>query len=318
MRKLVVTILISLDGYVAGPGGNFSAMPLDESFSAYNLQRLRTADTLLLGRTTFLGFRSYWPPIADDPEQPETEREISRRNTAARKVVISDSLSAEDLAGWGESELVRRAAAHDAVRRLKAQGGADILVFGSVPVWNDLLAAGLVDELHVMVGNGVLGDGASAFTVGLTDRLELLEAQRLEGSDNVLLVYAVGDREPAAPRPDSTGELTGIARFTLHRDKVEDFKRLSARCMEIVRAKDAGTLQYDVYLDEDRAEAVVLERYRDSAALIQHLGNLGDDLMGAILATGSVAGETLGEPSAQLRAMLAGSQVRLIAPFLSM
>lgn len=190
MRKLVVTILISLDGYVAGPGGDFMAMPLDESFSAYNLERLRTADTLLLGRTTFLAFRSYWPPVAEDPDQPETEREISRRNTTARKVVISDSLSAEDLVGWGESELVRRAGAHDAVRRLKAQEGADILVFGSVPVWNDLLAAGLVDELHVMVGNGLLGDGVPAFTVRLPERLQLLETRRLEESENVLLVYA--------------------------------------------------------------------------------------------------------------------------------
>ncbi len=190
MRKLVVTILISLDGYVAGPGGDFMAMPLDESFSAYNLDRLRTADTLLLGRTTFLGFRSYWPPIAEDPDQPETEREISRRNTTARKVVISNSLQREELAGWGEAKLVRRAGAHDAVRRLKAQDGADILVFGSVPVWNDLLAAGLVDELHVMVGNGVLGDGVPAFTLKVAQRLQLLQARRLEGSENVLLVYA--------------------------------------------------------------------------------------------------------------------------------
>jgi dihydrofolate reductase len=193
MRKLVVTILISLDGYVAGPGGDVMAMPLDESFSAYNLERLRTADTLLLGRTTFLGFRSYWPAVADDPKQPETEREISRRNTAARKVVVSDSLSPDDLVGWGESELVRRAAAHDAVRKLKAQDGADILVFGSVPVWNDLLAVGLVEELHVMVGNGILGDGVPAFTRGLTERLRLQEARRLEGSDNVLLVYGASN-----------------------------------------------------------------------------------------------------------------------------
>jgi dihydrofolate reductase len=190
MRKLVVTILISLDGYVAGPGGDFMSMPLDESFSAYNLQRLRTADTLLLGRTTFLGFRSYWPSIAEDPDQPETEREISRRNTAARKVVISDSLQQQDLVGWGESVLVRRAEALDAVQLLKAQDGADILVFGSVPLWNDLLAAGLVDELHVMVGNGVLGDGVPAFTRRLPERLRLLETRQLVGSDNVLLVYA--------------------------------------------------------------------------------------------------------------------------------
>ena len=110
-------------------------------------------------------------------------------------MVVSDSLSPDDLAGWGESELVRRAAAHHAVRRLKAQDGADILVFGSVPVWNDLLAAGLVDELHVMVGNGVLGDGVPAFPVGLPERLPLQATRRLEGSDIVLLVYAVGARD---------------------------------------------------------------------------------------------------------------------------
>ena len=60
--------------------------------------------------------------------------------------------------------MVRRDAIHDAVHRLKVEDGGDILVFGSVPVWNDLLAVGLVDELHVMVGNGVLGEGVPAFT----------------------------------------------------------------------------------------------------------------------------------------------------------
>lgn len=195
MRKLVVTILTSLDGYVAGPGGNIMVMPLDESFSAYNLERLRTADTLLLGRSTFEGFRSYWPPVAEDPTQNDIEREISRRNTEARKVVVSDSLVDDDLGGWGQSELVRRADAHDAVRRLKAQDGADILVFGSVPVWNDLLRAGLVDELHVMVGNGVLGDGVPAFTRPLADRLPLQEVRRLEKSDHVLLVYSTSARD---------------------------------------------------------------------------------------------------------------------------
>lgn len=194
MRKLVVTILMSLDGYAAGPGGNVMMLPLDESFSGYNLERLRAADTLLLGRTTFEGFRRYWPPIADDSAQPETEREISRRNTAARKVVVSDTLEAADTAGWGESVVVGRAEAADAVRRLKREDGADILVFGSITTYNALLAAGVVDEVHVMVGNGLLGDGVRAFTVPLDDRLRLLETRQLDGSDNVLLVYATPDQ----------------------------------------------------------------------------------------------------------------------------
>ena len=112
-------------------------------------------------------------------------------------------------------------------------------------------------------------------------------------------------------------ELQGIARFKFHEGKVEEFKRLSARCMEIARAKDTGTLQYAVFFNEDESECIVLERYRDSAALMQHTANLGQ-LMQEILATGDVTGELLGEPSAEIRESLSGSAVRLFTPFQSM
>jgi hypothetical protein len=51
---------------------------------------------------------------------------------------------------------------------------------------------------------------------------------------------------------------------------------LSAQAMEIVRPKDTGTLQYDIYFNHDESEAIVLERYRDSKALIEHAAHLGD------------------------------------------
>ena len=112
-------------------------------------------------------------------------------------------------------------------------------------------------------------------------------------------------------------ELMGIARLKIHEGKLEEFKRLSAQCMEIARTKDTGTLQYDIYFNDDESECVALERYRDSEALIEHPAHLGD-LMEAIIATGSVSGELLGEPSAELRAKLADSVVRLFTPFQSM
>jgi quinol monooxygenase YgiN len=115
----------------------------------------------------------------------------------------------------------------------------------------------------------------------------------------------------------AVSELQGIARFKFHEGKLEEFKRLSAQCMEIVRTKDTGTLQYEIYFNDDQSECIVLERYRDSEALIEHTANLGD-IGEAILATGSVSGELLGEPSAELRANLAGSPVRLFTPYQSM
>jgi dihydrofolate reductase len=67
MRKLIVCNIVSLDGYYEGLGKDVMALPFDEGFDKYNAERLRAADTLLLGRTTFEGFKGYWPPLADDP-----------------------------------------------------------------------------------------------------------------------------------------------------------------------------------------------------------------------------------------------------------
>ena len=111
-------------------------------------------------------------------------------------------------------------------------------------------------------------------------------------------------------------ELQGIGWFKFHEGELEEFKRLSVECMEIVRAKDTGTLQYEIYFSNDQSEAIVLERYKDSEALIEHAANLGE-LAEAILATGLASTELLGEPSADLRAKLAGGPVRLLTPFLS-
>jgi quinol monooxygenase YgiN len=115
------------------------------------------------------------------------------------------------------------------------------------------------------------------------------------------------------------GELLGIARFRFHEGKLDEYKRLSARAMEIVRTKDTGTLQYDTYLNEDQSECVIVERYRDSEAALEHAANLAD-LSAEVLAIVSVVhGELLGEPSAELRAKLADGDVPvLFLPYQSM
>ena len=197
MRKLIVCALTSLDGYVSGNGDNIMVMPLDHSFSEYNVTRMRTADTILLGATTFQGFVDHWPSVEHDERQPPIEREISAINNRIQKVVVSDSLTPEDTGVWLDStEIVRRADSHRRVAELRDGDGGDILMFGSVTLWNDLLAAGLVDELHLMVGAGAIGGGKPAFVApyggqAFDGELTLLEARRLDGSQNVLLTYAV-------------------------------------------------------------------------------------------------------------------------------
>ena len=112
------------------------------------------------------------------------------------------------------------------------------------------------------------------------------------------------------------GELVGIARFRFHPGKVEEYKRLSAQAMDIVRAKERGTLEYSIYLNEDESEAVVIERFEGSEALLEHGANMSE-ISAAVLKTGTVEGELLGDP-AELRANLTGPEPELFTPYLSL
>jgi dihydrofolate reductase len=189
MRKLIVCNIVSLDGYYEGPGKDVMVLPFDEGFSAYNVGRLRAADTLLLGRKSFDGFRSYWPPVADDPDVLPVEREISRLNTAIDKVVVSDSLTPEQTAPWHNTRIVKRGDAREQVAELKRLPGKEIVVFGSHTLWNDLFVAGLVDELHLMIGPALLGAGTPVFEGGSRVALRLLGSRTLEDSELVLVRY---------------------------------------------------------------------------------------------------------------------------------
>jgi quinol monooxygenase YgiN len=113
------------------------------------------------------------------------------------------------------------------------------------------------------------------------------------------------------------GELIGIARFRFHPGKVEEYKRLSAQAMDIVRAKERDTLEYSVFFNEDETEAVVIERFASSEALLEHGANMSD-VSAAVLATANVEGELLGDPSPELRAKLTGPEPELFTPYLSL
>ncbi len=189
MRKLIVCNIVSVDGFYAGPGDDVMALPFDVTFDDYNAERLRAADTLLLGARTFELFRGYWPSLAENPSVRPVEREISRLDNAIDKVVVSDSLTDAGLDPWTDTRIVRRADAHRAVAELKEADGREILVFGSHVLWNDLLRGGLVDEVHLMIGAAFLGDGVPVFE-GPRTGLRLLESRVLGDSSLILARYA--------------------------------------------------------------------------------------------------------------------------------
>jgi len=112
-------------------------------------------------------------------------------------------------------------------------------------------------------------------------------------------------------------EIKGIARVKFLPGKVEEWKRLTSQAMEIVRTRDTGTLQYEIFFNADESEAVVFERYRDADAALEHFANIGH-FMEPLMATATVTGELLGTPNAQIRRNLSGDQPKLFEPWIAL
>lgn len=89
------------------------------------------------------------------------------------------------------------------------------------------------------------------------------------------------------------------ARCKIHDGQLDAFKARAEACVESVRAKDTGTLQYDWFFNADHTECVVREKYKDSNAVLEHIGNLGD-LLGALMEVCDLSIEVFGNVSPEL------------------
>jgi len=192
VRKIIVYNVISLDGYHTGPGNDVSVMfpMMGKVFDTYNAELLRQADVHLVGRLSFELFQSFWPKVAENPDSEEwtpEQREMSNAGESVKAIVVSDTLTGN----WPDIRIVRRADAYQQIAELKRQPGKDILITGSRTLWNDLLAHDLIDEIHLMIGNRVLGAGVPVFVGRHDASLRLIDIRRWEDSDNVLLRYEV-------------------------------------------------------------------------------------------------------------------------------
>jgi dihydrofolate reductase len=190
MRKVVYSFATSLDGYIAGPDGDFSWSAPDEELHRFHNERAREVGAHLYGRRLYELMR-FWDTAGEDPSLADYALEFARIWKATPKIVFSTTLT--EVGGGAtlaEGDLA------DEVARLKEQPGGDIAV-GGADLAASLIALDLVDEYGPIVHPVVAGAGTPFLPPG-APRIDLrLVETRTFGSGAVYLRY---ERVSPGPR----------------------------------------------------------------------------------------------------------------------
>ena len=178
MTKLIMWNLMTLDGFVEGPGRDIS-WHLDvwgEELEKLSIEQLQSAGGLLFGRVTYELMANHWP---------KESGEVADFMNALPKYVFSRTLNRSD---WNNTRMFS-ADLPETVARLKLESSKDIFLFGSADLAASLIPHGLIDEFRIAVNPLMLGGGTPLFKQGERVKLKLLDAKALS-TGIVILRYA--------------------------------------------------------------------------------------------------------------------------------
>jgi dihydrofolate reductase len=211
MRKIIGGVFQSMDGVMQAPGGppedptggfefgGWSATFWDEKMGAAMGGLFSAPYDLLLGRKTYEIFAAHWPYVPDDDP-------IGQAFGRAAKYVLTRG---DDALEWQNSH---RLDDMDAVRKVKASEGPDLLIQGSSTLYPQLLSANMIDRLFVMTFPVFLGKGKRLFGAGTPSG-----AMRLVRSEFSTTGVLIATYEPAGEVPIGTFELASPSDFELKR-----------------------------------------------------------------------------------------------------
>jgi dihydrofolate reductase len=188
MRKIIVAMSVTLDGYVEGPNHDMSWMRTDSQQDWEDLfEMLESVDLLLLGGGMFEEYRDYWKQSLTSPKASPNEVKYARWAERHKHIVFSKTIKDPR---W-ENASINNGNSIEEVKKIKSQPGKDIYVVGGAKFASAILDAKLADELRLVVNPWLLGAGKSLYN-GNHNRhsLKLIETKKMEGN-TVLVRYGL-------------------------------------------------------------------------------------------------------------------------------
>ncbi len=177
MRKLVLFMHMSLDGFAADPNRGLDFLSYDKELEEYADELVKTVGSPIYGRTTYQLMESYWPTVLKKPDAGKHALEHAQWVENVPKIVFSKTLNEVT---WNNTRLIKDNVAEE-VNKLKQQPGKDLVIFGSPGLATSLMNLGLIDEYKLTVHPVILGNGISVFTSNTAkSALKLLDSETLK------------------------------------------------------------------------------------------------------------------------------------------
>lgn len=194
MRKIILFMHMSLDGFIAGPNGELDwATKTDDVMGKYLItDLLNTTDTILVGRVLYQGFEQAWPAMASNPNSPKDLVDFAHWMEDTPKIVFSNTLEKVE---WKNSKLIHVKDDNDITKeiiRLKQEPGRDMVLFGGAKFAQTLVRLELVDEYRFKLEPVVLGSGKSLFQ-DVKDKMKLKLVKSKVFDPVVTLYYKSGN-----------------------------------------------------------------------------------------------------------------------------
>jgi dihydrofolate reductase len=167
MRKVILSMPITLDGFIEGPHQELDWVIADDELHDYYTELLKKADLILYGRVTYELMLSYWPTAATDLSITKGMLRFANTLNPMRKIVYSTTLKN---VGWN-TQLVDALIPED-ILKMKAEPGGDILLGGGAAIAQAFIQHGLVDEYQLLVQPVAIGSGKGLFK-GIDQGLKL-------------------------------------------------------------------------------------------------------------------------------------------------